>query len=80
MTAHHLSQIVTQSPTLNGLDVSIENDANKSDNIFCKAKAIAIPQIHKLAIKGDTSIPRFTNNNNNHITHTITFTASCIAF
>lgn len=72
ITVHALSPIAIKSPTLKGFDVRIEKEAKRSLKTFCKAKAIAIPQIPKLANNGVIFTPILSNNNNHHIIHIIT--------
>jgi len=57
----------TKSQILNGFEISIENDENKSLSMFCNANAIAIQPIHRLAISGVISTQIFIRMRRIHI-------------
>jgi hypothetical protein len=74
LTVQLYVSVVTQSPTLNGLENKIDREAKTSSNICCKAKATAIHHNHKLAMIGVISTHRLVSISNIPIIQTITFT------
>ena len=63
-----------------GFANNMENDENKSDKIFCRAKATAIDATHKLATNGVRFTHILVKNIKIHKTQTNTFTIISIVF
>jgi len=70
LTFHLSDHIAIKSHILNGLSIYIKTVAKTFSNIFLEAKAIAKPQIHKLAKRGVISthiLARKISHQINHI-------------
>lgn len=61
------------------LENNIENDAKRSDKIFCRAKATAIEATHRLATNGVKLIQILLKNNKIHNVQTTIFTINSVA-
>ena len=78
-TVHEISPISIKSQITYILENNIENDANRSAKIFCRAKATAIEATHKLATKGVKLTQMLLKNNKIHKAQTTIFTISSAA-
>jgi len=79
-TVHFTSPTATKSHIEKGFSTNREKEEKKSCKIFCNAKAIAIPQIHKLASRGVISMPRFVNTRSKAVIQITIFTVNLTIF
>ena len=79
-TVHEISPISIKSQITYIFENNIENEANRSAKIFCKAKATAIEATHKLATKGVKLTQILLKNNNIQSAQTTIFTINSAAF